>query len=760
MKAGIKIVQVAFLAIFALPGLDAASAERSARVIEEILVTATKREESLRDIPQSISAFTGEKLDAMGLLSMSDYLQETPGLVTNSLGPNVERIVMRGMETNGSPFNSLGAPVGSFIGDISLNDPYTNLLSPDFSGFDLHSVEVLKGPQGTLFGGSALAGAVRYKLAEVDPEKFAGKAFVSHQSIKEGESGVLTHGVALNIPILGHGGLRGTFLKRNYPGWIDDVRTEPPGPREDINTSESDQERIQALWEIGEDWIFKAIHMSEEGGGRNSYATWSDERGGPPTTTSLLLDYGALTEFTVQSLEVIRRFSGMELVAIAGRVEKEIAADTDVTSTVTGGPPPDPTPDDAAVLLPVNRASTQESYELRLQSIGDGALNWLIGAYTADHEMFLDFILDTKVNQDVNGPGSPGGEIRATYLLYGETDATAYERALFFDLQYAWGDRLDLALGARFYRTGVDGGVRANGLLAGLSISSQLLQGDLSSIDPTESLTTGTPVTLLNELEEQGISPRMSATWHFSETLSSYFTATRGFRFGGIQGIPEDEQANVPGTFKSDSVWNYEIGLRSDWLEGSLQLDTVVFYIEWDQPQISQNRQDNSLVYFDNVGAAISRGMEVSLKWLPPIEGLSWTFAAGYLDAYTLEDFVASGGVDVEAGTTLPGSADWQASTTFSWSRTVGFALASANVTATYVGATYPDIVHSAEVNDFTQFSVHASLSLNQLPGQPTLGLTVQNLTNESEAIFYNPLNDDWTNSRPRAVTMRLGVEF
>jgi iron complex outermembrane receptor protein len=760
MKADIKIVQVALLAICALPGLDAASAERSTRVIEEILVTATKREESLREIPQSISAFSGETLDAMGLLSTNEFLQETPGVVTNSLSPNLERVVMRGMETNGSPFNALGAPVGSFIGDISLNDPYTNLLSPDFSSFDLHSVEVLKGPQGTLFGGSALAGAVRYKFAEVDPEKFAGKAFVSHQSIKEGESGVLTHGVALNIPILGRGGLRGTFLKRNYPGWIDDVRTEPPGPRKDYNFSESEQVRIQGLWEIGEDWVFKATHMSEEGGGRNKYVTQSDERDGPPTTKSQLLDYGDRTEFTVQSLELIRRFSDIELVAIVGRVDKDIVVDAEITHGIIGGPPPEPTPDEAAILLPTNRDSTQLSYELRLVSTGDGAFSWLVGAYQADHDIHVDLILDTKLNQDINGPGSPGGENRATYLLYAETNATAQEQSVFFDLKYDWGDRLDLALGARYYRTGVDGGVLANGLLAGAAIAGQLLKGDVSNLDPTSSLTTGTPVRLLNELEEQGISPRMSATWHFSETLSSYFTATRGFRFGGIQGIPEDEQANVPGTFKSDSVWNHELGVRSDWLDGSLQLDTVVFYIEWDDPQISQNREDNNLIYFDNVGSAISRGMEVSLKWLPPIDGITWTFAAGYTDAYTLEDFVASGGIDVEAGTTLPGSADWQASSTLRWSRAFGAALASASITATYIGTTYPDITHTAEVNDFTQFSMHASLSLKRLPGSPTLGVTVQNMTNESNAIFYQAASDIWTNARPRAVTARLSVDF
>ena len=153
--------------------------------IAEVVVTATKRKQSVRDIPASITVFTGDQLEKKGNLNLTEFIEESPGVVATDGGPGLTRISMRGIENDTSATSGQPPAVGYFIGDTAFTDPYTNNIIPDLAAFDLKNVEILKGPQGTLFGGAALSGAVRYELQDPLLGEWEGRTFTQFDDAKE-----------------------------------------------------------------------------------------------------------------------------------------------------------------------------------------------------------------------------------------------------------------------------------------------------------------------------------------------------------------------------------------------------------------------------------------------------------------------------------------------------------------------------------------------------------------------------------------------
>ncbi|HKY91549.1 MAG TPA: TonB-dependent receptor plug domain-containing protein, partial [Nevskiaceae bacterium] len=202
---------------------DGAPAQRG---IEEIVVTATKREESVRDIPVSINATTGETLEKMGARDINDYIATVPG-ITLQESPNGDaggrKLTVRGVGP--SEFNGVSGnqTVGQFIGDIPMTDPYSNFVTPDLDPFDLQTVEILKGPQGTYFGASALNGAIRYVPTKPVLGEWGVRGFAEGLHIEDGATDG-TYAAAVNVPIGETLAFRATGVLQNTPGYIDNLQ--------------------------------------------------------------------------------------------------------------------------------------------------------------------------------------------------------------------------------------------------------------------------------------------------------------------------------------------------------------------------------------------------------------------------------------------------------------------------------------------------------------------------------------------------------
>ncbi|MGB0921398.1 MAG: TonB-dependent receptor [Alphaproteobacteria bacterium] len=740
-------------------------------VLDEVIVTATKREKSLRDIPASISAFDGKALEAEAILSINEVLEQTPGVTANSARPGDQRIVMRGISTSANPTSTVPYPVGVFIGDTALNEPYAASITPDLSAFDLAAVEVLKGPQGTLFGGAALSGVLRYRLNDPNPGAFEARYFSQGIYPKEG-SGAWTHGVVVNVPLLGEDGnlgLRAAYIHREYPGVTDDLR--PEQAAEDVNKGKGDQIRISILWEPTDEFRIKYTYLHQDYNADNGLII-ANSPDGPRATDGSLLPWPNRHEFGLYNLEVSYDWEKMRLISSTSRTEKKRSNSIDSYGSLLGSAP-DGTPDLAAIPFETVQDSTSFQQELRLQSSNTEMFEWLVGGYYLHSPINYFLILNSqalnetgasvtgaysavRTTAEIFGLGDvldqtlqtvvPGSDNLACELsvLCAETNAEAEEKALFFDVTWTLWDDLELSGGARVYQTSVDGG------FVGQGVGARGVNNGQSPADVRASIT------------EEGINPKFSATYHFSDNHSMYVLANKGFRFGGIQNIPEDEVQNVPGVYKSDYIWNYEVGLRTRWFDNTLELDVTAYHIDYtDALVVLKNALQ--INYYDNVGSAESDGIEGSLRWLTPIPGIVLSATGGTVDARTTEDFMA-GRTLVPAGKPLPGSAEYQYSAKLGffgspdWLINVGGMLSY-----TFVGKTYNDIANDDIVNDYGTYSLALNFSIPSIPGQPKLTLSGVNLTNEVTPVSVVRVASGgafYILNAPKAYTLRFGLEF
>lgn len=703
------------------------------RALEEIVVTATKREESIRDIPASISAFTGASLENEGKLNLNDFVQQTPGVTAAQGSAGFIRITMRGISTDTNPTSGNPSPVGIFIGDSAFTDPYIANIIPDLSAFDISGVQVLKGPQGTLFGGAALSGAIRYELQEPVLGEWQFREFSQYTKPSEG-SVAWTHGGAINIPILKDGDMatRLVYVKREYPGVYDDYRT----GQKDVDEGGGDQIRGILMWKPTEESKLKFTHLSQDFFAPNAINR-ADNPDGPRGTDQVILKLPSKNKFSLDSFEANYDFDSMRVVALSSWLKKDATFNNDYTPVLVG-PTPNEYPAQIAVLSSVIDRSKAFSQEVRLQSNDDGPFKWLVGAYYYKYKMFFNILIDTPLTASLTGPdsvlganpllmglfsalGLPSGSLQeSTSLLNGTSRAKADEKSLFADFTYTLWDDLDLSVGARFYSTSVNGGFIGSGILI-------LAENN------------GQNSNSVAEIKERGINPKFSATYRFSEDVSLYALANKGYRFGGIQSVPSTATNGVPPTFKSDTIWNYELGLRTSWLEQTLNADLTAFYIKYNNPIITQATQGVPISYNDNVSAAISRGLEASVVWNTPVDGLAVRASGGLTDAHITAPFKASNGTTVNPGQEMPGAARYQYSGSVQYLKPISFMLLGLNTNYTYVGKGYNNLTHDAEINGYGNLGAGLILSSPVLSFNPKVAINFSNLLNVTKPVAGGP---------------------
>jgi outer membrane receptor protein involved in Fe transport len=730
--------------------------------IEEVVVTATKRKESVRDIPESISVFTGAQLENRGKLNLTDFIEESPGVTASDGGPGFTRVTIRGIETDTNPYSGQPPTVGYFIGDTAFTDPYTNNIIPDLSAFDLESVEILKGPQGTLFGGAALAGAVRYVLQEPVLGEWQGRAF-SQFVDASGGGDALTSGAALNIPLYKNDlAARVDYVRRNYPGTNTDQRT---GMR-DQDYGGGNQVRAIVRWEPTQDLKFELTHLTQDFYAPNelNLTSYPEQRENINTTFPI----PAKNNFRLDNVEVGYSFYGMKLTALGSSLQKNAMFAGDDTAALIGTPPQG-YPATAEVQTTVLDYSKALSEEVRLQSTGQGPFKWLVGLYAFNQSNFFNLLGDTPLDSSLTGPGSllgtnpplqdvlelaglPASSLQeTTSLLDGTSNAKSWEHAVFLDVGYKLWQRLELEAGARLYEASVGGGYVGSGLL--------VMAEDNGSDTNTES-----------KIKEKGVSPKFSATYHFTRDIQLYAAAARGFRFGGINDFPSTPTDGVPATYKSDSLWNYEIGLRTNWLHNTLHADITPYYIDYKNPIIGQSTPGLiNIGYSNNVGAAIGYGVESAILWKTPLRGLVLNLNGSVSNAHTTVAFKDSNGTLVAPGQEMPGANHVQYTAAATYLRPLSWGINSGVDTGyTYVGKGYNDINHDVVINGFGNLRAGLLFEGDAYMFQPKLAINVSNILNVARptaaaignAIVNQAPYGSYALNPPREVSVRLSLDF
>lgn len=596
---------------------------------DEIIVTASKREERLRDVAGGISAVTGEQLEKIGAQDYRDYLTRLPGIAFNEGPPSNSTAVIRGVGTTAGLDQGQGT-TGYFINDIALTEPGYAVVIPDIDAFDVARVEVLRGPQGSLLGSGSLGGGINYISNLADPNRFdaAAEAGITSTDRSDGEFGYRAKGM-INVPLVdGKLAVRLTGTQRVDTGYIDNVGTGEKGANDVHNLG------LRGSIRFTPDDATSLTYLGLY------YRTKSDDAGNAelnfgPMARSSRFPMSQVFTTQIHSLRLDHDFGGgYDFTAIAAYNSKK----GDILIDYSEVP-------DALYVLPgpthiFLQAGSSDVYsiEARLASPKGSTFDWLIGATAID--------TTKRFEEHLSSPGA-AAKLPAALILsgdeyyFGEGDTKALEIALFGEANLHLGP-VTLTAGGRLFDNEQ---TRRSGQYG-------------PAYFPKPNIIPGLTI------KDNGFAPKFSVKYQASSDLMFYALAAKGFRFGQPNlGLLPLAGFNTPDGTKSDSLWSYEIGTRISLADRKVLLDLTGFYIDWKDIQVRLVRPD-SFSYGANAGGATIKGVEATLA--VNLGGFSYNFNGTYLDAAINEAIPAFGG-PIPEGTVLPSSSKWRLSNTASY---------------------------------------------------------------------------------------------
>jgi outer membrane receptor protein involved in Fe transport len=715
--------------------------------LTEVVVTATKRSKALRDIPASIASIPGTELEHRNAQGVQDIVKLVPGVNYTSAGDSPPRVTMRGISAD----PATGFTTGTLFGDVSFTDEYVPLVALDPNPFDLKSVDVMKGPQGSLFGASALNGAIRYVPEPVRYGVWKTRYFAQYTRLWGGGAAP-TYGGVVNVPLWGEDlALRLMGFERENPGYIDNLRT----GEKDANRLNQAGARGILGWtplepmEVNFTYAWQNTHSAD--------SSVADNGDGRLSTANRPRSSPNHTNYTLGNLAVRYDLDWAQLVSDSAYVHKSNHNFFDASSRLL--------PDGNLPLLAqvYDSHSDTWSQELRLVSPAGPkrSWQWVTGLYWSRQRAYdqTDLVVGDStlplgtVVSVLNGllPGLGGlAADNQLNLLSTHPDVTVKELAWFGDLTRRLGP-VELSAGGRLYRTVSEGVAHQQGLL----------------FDVTAVNANGRDI--VGVADEKGFSPKLSALWHITGNVMAYAAASRGFRVGGVQPgitVPLLSPVQAPSAFKSDSIWNYESGFRTEWFQKTLRLDLTGYYERWKNPQTLQYDFSGLSTYLDNVGGVKSLGGEASLQVLLPIRGLMLSASGNYSDTVTTKPFTGADGSAVSIGTRWPFAPYWQTATTLAYIVELGDWNLNGALTHVYLGKANNNLTQQYKVFGYQQWDVLCSLDNKAWQWLPELSLAANNLLDARGVVnkvfsTQPPQNySDVTYIQPRSITLRLTGHF
>jgi iron complex outermembrane recepter protein len=609
---------------------------------DEIIVTANKREERLLDVPMAVSAISGEELQATQTLDLQDLQVRVPGLRLFSGGGTQNRIVIRGQNAGGD-----GATVVSLMDEVPLGFSAANngggFVVTDFDTYDLQRVEVLRGPQGTLYGATAEAGLIKYVTNAPDPSAFAAGFEGGVYTLDHGGSGEAIKGY-VNAPLGDKAAFRVSGYYEELPGFIDDSFR----GLKDVNEGERYGVRASLLVRPTDDLSIRllAFHQQKEAGGFDAVAI----NGVGPNPLGLVngydlpsyvdRDYTSLYNVFYADIAYDLGFAELHSISSFGEADNQFNDDVSFfapTMSFFAGEP-------AAVRRVQTIAVQKFTQELRLASPGmaDALFDWQVGLFYTKEE--IDYVNDAigvtyPGDQFISIPDPFFGAVPLGQLSVGRIPSQYEALAGYADTTIHFTPNFDLQLGVRAEQNEQSSQTTIGGLLALLSGFPAFTVQDKISTD--ESVFT------------YSIAPRL----RLSDDVNVYARVAKGYRPGGPQVPLPTDPPNLPQSFDSDSTINYEVGLKGQFFDKQVSADVAVFYIDWSDIQLSEQVIVSGQAYSrtGNGGKALSRGVEWNFEYRPDvIEGLTLDLLGAFTEAYLTEDAPGVGGFKDDRLTYVP----------------------------------------------------------------------------------------------------------
>ncbi|MDJ0879173.1 MAG: TonB-dependent receptor [Halieaceae bacterium] len=796
----------------AISGVGVANAQDSDNpALEEVLVTATKRQMNLQEIPVSITAITDEQITLQRFKNFSDYVGQIPSLALTEIQPGGAAVVMRGCAAQGLNF------VDSATTSVYLDEqPITAAgQNPDPRLIDIARVEALAGPQGTLFGDAAQCGTLRIITNKPDTTATYGWIDVTGSSIDGDDEGYDLSAMA-NIPLMDDkAALRVVGFYADEAGWMDNVRA--PSPRgtfdnfgqaeDDVNSSESYGGRIGLRLMPAENWTidFSAIYQNVELDGfadadlnqqvfedtdtfprlgdreqiRYTDDNWEDEWYQLAFTVEADLDIGnfVLTgayfdrenEYFADSTAYHQTFQQYNDYLNAGTPYYEIAYND------FGGDPRAQSFDE--------RETTSWTLEARYATPTEGRWSAIVGAFYNKRD--LDELFYSKM---VNGFSDTPHFAYQNYAGYyfngvplkedseniftGTYESELTQWAAFGEVSFDVTENFTITAGTRYFDIENDFTIVQATLLEQVGtkpnceIDYCFAPGDKGEADETDWVS---KVNLSYTIDDQLL----------------YATYSEGFRRGGansarpnsVFGAPNAQNPPPAGTFNqfdSDTVDNYEIGAKTEWFDGRLRVNFAAFYMVWDDIQIQANDPQEGVFSLGvlNFPEAEITGFEAFVNWAPT-DNLALDVSLGYNDGELSDDDVlfpdSEAPIEISDGTELPIVPDWTASANFSYT----FDAQLFNATPYFLGSyTYTgESINSLAGVEASSFSFPpreqdswytVDLQFGLETETWTAALFVDNVTDEDAELFFN---NRWSQQRlstlqPRTYGFNLRYNF
>ncbi len=655
---------------------DEPNANEGTRSLEEIVVTASRRSEGLQSVAIAVEAMSGDKIKALGIDSFDEYVSMLPGVSGDGQGPGKKDIYIRGINSGRSAVRLAGIGgepgVATYLDEAPISTAGRNI---DLYAIDLQRIEVLKGPQGTLFGASSQAGTLRLITNKPKLNEFEAGGVIGASVTRSGGVSNKLEAYA-NIPIVEDKfALRVAAYNSTEAGYIDNVFAtislpeDHPGlggvipdniqeanngsfTEDDYNDATYRGARLSAFWKVNDEWDVLLQHTNQ------SLNTNGEFEFNPAISTDNDLnvttfspneadDRVDLSQWTVNGM-----VAGLEVIYNGSYTDRTFRGKTDYTQYVEFGGSAAYYTCTLAKDQCFSPVSTTLEYsqtkrivqELRFATNSDNRFRAIGGIYYDDNQ--LNFLTDFFWQGSINAGLAPnfaipgafsntGGVARpAGVVFFNDFQSDREEISFFGEVAYDITDSLTATFGARRYS--IDIGLKGSSNFGGRATGPEAAGG--ANVD--ENLRGKTPKNLSDVIFKANLS------WKVNDDAMLYFTFSQGFRSGGFNRAagrgardPGTNGPNDPGSpgvaasFGTDDVNNYELGWKTMWLDNTLRFNGAIYHVDFSNLQ--QGVLDfaiSNITFFDNVGDAKIDGGEFQLEWAAS-ENLDLFGSFSYIDS-------------------------------------------------------------------------------------------------------------------------------
>lgn len=712
-------------------------------ILEEIIVTAERRTQNLQEVSSSVGVIDGVKIERLGLDDFLSYSRSQPGVVLHQAVRNRATWNVRGINTDIGDTQLTQEPVAVYINDMAVSQPYASLVQVDLRMYDIERIELLRGPQGTLFGSGTLGGLVRVltkqpQLGEFEGSVRADLADVSQAGLRQ------RYDAMLNMPVSENVAIRAVASIRDEQGWVKNPTLGTENASDDWNA------RASLLWQINEKMALKleAIHQDSE---PEDGDAWNPDLGRFKRDTiiteerkTVFTQYNATLDYDIENFATLTSSTNLqktksnwllqagEIPGIGKLLNQSDPYDTDFFSQ-----------------------------EIRLVSNSDGPIDWVAGVFYSDvktEDAEFTFTLDGL--QDfaafVIGPGI----INTDTLFLSPQSIYSKELAAYGDITYELNDFWSLSGGVRFFE-----------------FESQLDDAGGTAFDFASFSFLQLPG-FSNEYKDNDFTWRAVASYQPDGDNHYYVNISRGYRVGQINpnfgpSFVDPTDIVISESYTADQSINYEIGMKKSLLEGRLQLNAAAFYIDWSDVQVDALRPSDERNFIANAGDAESKGLEIEAIYLAS-DRLDLRFTASFQDAEiksidALNSFLSG----AASGDELPGTPDYLVSGEVNYSWPVSDSiLATAYFNAQFVGSSTNRFSNQPATGlpnpDFAVNQSYENIDMGLIFERDNWAVTVysENLTDNDDIILDTGAvatasgENHYITLRPRTIGVRMDYRF